>query len=292
MGGPGSGSRRPDTLAVHNGADDNASGTAAIMEIIERLAAMQPHPRRSIVFASFSAEEMGLLGSKEFVNHPPVDLSKVQAMVNLDMVGRLDPKTHGISIGGVGTAKGLEDRVRKYTEQHGLHATFSQEGYGPSDHASFYTKDIPVLFFFTGINEDYHTPDDDADRINYEGEKQVADCVADIVADLANGDERLAFTEAGPKQPKEGRRRFKVTLGIMPDVTGGDGSGLRVDAVMDGRPAKVAGMLKGDVIVSMEGKSVTNIYDYMARLSECKSGQRISVEVRRGDEVKVLIVQL
>ncbi|MCZ7556221.1 MAG: M20/M25/M40 family metallo-hydrolase [Bacteroidia bacterium] len=291
MGGPGSGSRRPDTSAVHNGADDNASGTAAAIEVIERIAASRSDIRRSVVVALFTAEEMGLLGAKEFTRNPPLDLTKARLMCNLDMVGRMDT-ARSLSIGGVGTAVGLQELVQDAANRHGVRPSMSPEGFGPSDHAAFYAKDIPVLFFFTGVHDDYHTPDDDADRLNYEGHKLVSDLVFDIVRDAANRDGALAFQEAGPKSRPEGSRRFKVTLGIMPDVSSSDGKGLKADAVMKGRPADLAGMKKGDIIVAMEGKPVTGVYDYMSRLAEFTPGQRISIEVLRGSEKVVLIVEL
>lgn len=291
MGGPGSGSRRPDTVAVHNGADDNASGTAAVMEIMERVAAYRNEFRRSVLVALFSAEEMGLVGSKEYVNNPPVDLKKITLMCNLDMVGRLDT-ARAISVGGTGTAKDLNIIVEAAARQHQLRATMSPEGFGPSDHAAFYSKDIPVLFYFTGVHDDYHTPFDDAELINYDGQKIVADMVFDVLRDAGGRDTRLVFQEAGPKSRPQGAARYKVTLGIMPDVSGGDGKGLRVDAVMKDRPAERAGLKKGDVIVSMEGKSVTGVYDYMARLGEFKVGQRISVEALRDGKRHVFIVEL
>ncbi|MDT8322978.1 MAG: M20/M25/M40 family metallo-hydrolase [Bacteroidota bacterium] len=290
MGGPGSGSRRPDTSAVHNGADDNASGTAAIIEIAERIAA-DPLPR-SVVVVAFTAEEMGLLGSKHFAANPPADIGKAVLMCNLDMVGRMREGEKSLSVGGTGTADGLADLVEAVVTRHGFTAKMSPEGYGPSDHAAFYTRDIPVLFFFTGVHEDYHTPDDDADRLNYAGGKLVADVVTDIVTDVARRQEALAYTEAGPKSRPSTSKRFKVTLGIMPDVSSSESRGLRADAVMPDRPADRAGMKKGDVIVAMEGKPVDGVYQYMDRLSEFKPGQRISVEVLRDGEKVVLIVEL
>lgn len=169
---------------------------------------------------------------------------------------------------------------------------FSPEGYGPSDHASFYAEDIPVLFLFTGASEDYHTPDDDVENINFEGEKVVADFTYDLIVDIANLSETLVYQEAGPKSSPTGHRTFKVTLGIMPDRTSTDVDGLRVDMVIKDRPAALAGMKKEDVIIAMEGKPVSDIYDYMYRLAEFHPGQRISVEVRRNGEKVILIVEL
>jgi hypothetical protein len=290
MGGPGSGSRRPDTTAVHNGADDNASGTAAIIEIAERLAAAPL--ARPVLVVAFTAEEMGLLGSKYFVANPPVDISRSTLMCNLDMVGRMPENDRSLSVGGTGTARGLSDIVQSVITRHDFSVQMSPEGYGPSDHAAFYTRDIPVLFFFTGVHEDYHTPDDDVDRINFDGEREIADIVADLITEVAGRSEELAFTEAGPKSRPSTSKRFKVTLGIMPDVSSSETKGLRADAVMKDRPAFRAGMQKGDIIVAMEGKPVNGVYEYMDRLSDFKPGQRISVEVLRDGEKVVLIVEL
>ncbi|MBU1097001.1 MAG: M20/M25/M40 family metallo-hydrolase [Bacteroidetes bacterium] len=291
-GGAGSGSRSPDTVAIHNGADDNASGTAAALEVFEKLAANRKELKRSVLFLAFTAEEMGLIGSKYFTDNPFIDLKNVKFMVNMDMVGRLSADTKNLTIGGSGTAVGLEDILKKHTDKSGLNIKFSAEGYGPSDHASFYAKDIPVAFVFTGVHDDYHKPSDDADLINYEGEKSVADLVYEIVLDINNQQEALVYQEAGPKEPQDNYKRFKVTLGIMPDVASSDVKGVRADAVIEGRPAFNSGMQKGDIIVAMEGKSVNDIYDYMNRLADFKVGQRISVDVIRDGEKVILIVDL
>lgn len=292
FGGPKSGSRRPDTLAIHNGADDNASGVAAVLEIIEKLAANRKTLKRSILVVAFAAEEMGTLGSKYFTEHPPIALNNMKYMFNLDMVGRLNPETRGISLSGTGTALGLSDMAENLAKNHGFTPALAPEGLGPSDHASFYIKDIPVLSFMTSIHDDYHTPDDDADKINYVGQKMVADLVHDLIVELGNRQDVLAFQEAGPKSQPSMRRRFKVSLRIMPNVTGSTEKGVRVDGITPDGPASRAGMHKGDVIVAMEGKPVNDIYEYMARLADFRSGQRISVDVMRNDEKVVLIVEL
>ncbi|MCF8240748.1 MAG: M20/M25/M40 family metallo-hydrolase [Melioribacteraceae bacterium] len=292
LGGPGSGSREPDTVAIHYGADDNASGTAAIMEIFEKLAANRDKLKRSVIYMSFAAEEMGLLGSKYFTSNPILDLKTIRHMINLDMVGRLDPETKSFTVGGTGTAAGMKEIIDEYGEKYGLNIQQSPEGYGPSDHASFYAEDIPVLFFFTGIHDDYHTSRDVPELVNYDGEKMIADFAYELLLDLANREEYLAYQDAGPKQPESRGTRFKVTLGIMPDVAGTTEFGLKADAVIEGKPAAMSGMQKGDIIISIEGKPVKDIYEYMNRLSELKEGDRINVEVLRGDEKKILIVQL
>ena len=290
FGGTGSGSRRPDTVAVHNGADDNASGVAAIIEIVEKLVSQKQSLKRNIIFIAFGAEEMGTVGSRYFANNPLVELEKIKYMVNVDMIGRMEKKN--ITVGGTGTAKGLEEIISNLAKDLDINVKMSPEGYGPSDHANFYAKDIPVMFFFTGAHEDYHTPADDVELINFDGTKQVSDFVYDLICELSNLDEALAYQEAGPKTKPMGRRRFKVTLGIMPDVAATDIKGLGVTIVMKDRPAERAGMQKGDIIVAMEGKPVNDIYEYMNRLSDFKVGQRISVEVLRNGEKVILIVEL
>ncbi len=292
MGGMGSGSRRPDTVAVHNGADDNASGVAGILEIVEKLAAQENKPRRSVIFIAFGAEEMGTIGSKYFNNYPLVDLKNIKYMFNLDMIGRMDMESKSVSISGTGTAEGLDVIITSHAEKAGLNAKQSPDGYGPSDHAPFYINNISVLSFMTRIHTDYHTPADDIDKINFQGQKMVSDLVYSLIANLANRQDVLAFKEAGPKKQAGMKRRFKVTLGIMPDVVSTDVKGLRADAVLPGRPAADAGMQKGDIIVAMEGKPINDIYEYMHRLSDFEVGQRISVEVLRDGKKEILIVEL
>lgn len=292
FGGPHSGSREVDTLIIHNGADDNASGTAGILEIIEKVSLSKNPPKRSVLFIAFGAEEMGVIGSKYFIKNPLIDLDKVNVMMNLDMIGRFNNETESLSIGGTGTALEFKDELERLAEKHGLDVALSPGGIGPSDHSSFYLEDIPVLFFFTGIHNDYHTSRDDIEFINFEGQKRVADYIYDLVEIYANEDSRLTYQESGPKVNPSGRKRFKVTLGIMPDVTSSESDGLRIDGVIPDRPAYIAGLKKGDVIIAMDGKSVNGIYEYMHRLSDFNPGQRITVTVRRGDENVMVIVEL
>jgi hypothetical protein len=292
-GGPNSGSRRPDTNAIHNGADDNASGVAALLEVAQYLFEHSDKLRRSVLFIAFTAEEMGVIGSKYFVNNCPIERSRIKYMLNMDMVGRYDEDKDKLRIGGTGTALGMGDYLEQIAMRHGVELEMSPEGYGPSDHASFYVENIPVLFFFTGAHEQYHTPEDDADLVLYDGMEEIAAFVADVTVALAGRGTTMAFQEAGPKEQQVGRTRLRVTLGIMPDYGATEGTtGLRVDAVLEDRPAKRAGMLKGDVIVAVEGKQVTNIYDYMYRLGELRPGQRATVDVVRNGEKVILIVDL
>ncbi|MFO7614317.1 MAG: M20/M25/M40 family metallo-hydrolase [Bacteroidales bacterium] len=292
MGGQGSGSRFMDSTAIHYGADDNASGVAGVLELAAMLASDRSSLKRSIVFIAFDAEELGLLGSKYFVNNPLVDLNTVMAMINLDMIGRLKEDDPAIMVGGSGTSKESQE-ILESLETGGVSMTYSPEGYGPSDHASFYGEDITVFFFTTGAHEDYHTPNDRWELINFEGTAAVIEIAADLIFRLANREEYLSFRQAGPKQQgSRGGYRLKATLGIMPDFTATTKGGLGVGGVRADGPAYKGGMLKGDIITAIDGKPVNDIYDYMNRLQRLNPGQVISVDVMRGDEKLVLIIQL
>ncbi len=291
MGGMGSGSRVPDTIAVHHGADDNASGVAALIELAEKFAAHKADLKRSILFIAFSAEEEGLLGSKYFTDHPVIDLKNVDAMINLDMIGRLK-ENHSLQINGVGTSLEATGIVNEFNADSAFRLTLSPEGYGPSDHSSFYAKNIPVIYLTTGAHVDYHTPRDNYEGINFAGLKEVADYVYKIANEIDHEPNRLTFREAGPKTQESGRMKLKVTLGIMPDFTSTENNGLRADFVTPGKPAAKAGMLKGDRIISVDGKPVNNIQDYMYRLSKLNHGETVNVEVIRNGKKELLIVQL
>lgn len=292
MGGPGSGSRQPDTIAVHNGADDNASGTAGIIELAQKLSANRQLLKRPVIVVAFAGEEMGLLGSKEFVKNPPVPLNRIKAMINLDMIGRFNTETNTISIGGTGTSVETDTIISLLGQNRPFKIGRSSDGYGPSDHASFYSENIPVFYFTSGAHEDYHTPLDDASKINYPGTVEILDMVYDLAIELSGRKEALTFREAGSKQGVRYGRNLKVTLGIVPDMVSSENDGLGVDGVRKGGPAEKAGLKKGDKIVTLDGQSVTNIYDYMARLSKLKPGQVTSVEILREGKKQVIIVQL
>jgi len=292
FGGPGSGSRMPDTVAVHHGADDNASGTAGVIELAQKFASHRSELKRSIVFIAFAAEEMGLLGSKEFTREPLIDLKKVSAMINLDMIGRMKPDEKSITIGGTGTSAESDSLITALASNRQFDIKRSTEGYGPSDHASFYSENIPVFFFFTGVHEDYHTPKDVADKINYTGEKDVLEYVYDLAMVIDHMPKQLSFREAGAKTTQRYSRNFKITLGIIPDMASSENNGLGVDGVRKGGPAETGGIKKGDRIVAIDGQPVTNIYDYMTRLGKLKSGQVTSVEVMRNGNKVIILVQL
>jgi hypothetical protein len=289
MGGPGSGSRALDTIAVHYGADDNASGVAAIIEMAYKAAELKNN-RRSLVFAAFGAEEMGLIGSTSFTANPPVDLTKVVAMFNFDMVGRLCPDNRSLSIGGSQTSLETEEILNRLGNDFTL--SLSPEGSGPSDHAAFYMQNIPVFFVSTGAHPDYHTPGDVPEKINYEGISEIVGYILNVTSEVSNRDNALTFQESGSKMRRNRGGRLKVTLGVMPDFAGQEKSGLRIDAVTKGKPASQAGMQKGDIITAINGYPVGNIYDYMNRLNTLEEGQTISIDLMRDGKPQVLIVQL
>lgn len=292
-GGHGSGSRMPDTVAVHYGADDNASGTAMVIELAGKFGKSHSTMKRSLLFVCFSAEEMGLLGSKYFVEHPPVDIRMIKAMINFDMVGRFDTSKNSISVSGTGTSKEGDSLLRTLETNLPFKVVHVPDGYGPSDHAAFYAANIPVFYFSTGAHIDYHTPFDQPSRLDYETEKLIGDFAFELIRDQAGADFPLSFREAGKKESSgRGGRRLKVTLGIMPDFAGSEKKGLRVDGVTKDGPADKGGLLKGDIIISINGLPVANIYEYMTRLGKLRQGQTISVEVIRGEKHEVLIIQL
>jgi len=266
---------------VHNGADDNASGTAAMIELA-RLLKTSKFKNYNYLFLGFSGEELGLLGSKYFTEHPTIDLARVDYMINMDMVGRLNDSTHALTIGGYGTSPSWGELFRKDDGHKYFQLKYDSSGTGPSDYTSFYLKNIPVLFFFTGIHEDYHKPTDDYDKINYSGELEVVKYIFSLV-EILNGEGRLTFSKTRENQMAT-RARFSVTLGILPDYSY-TGAGVRVDGVSDGRPAQLAGLQAGDIIVKLGEFPVSSLESYMEALSKFKKGDRTHVQYRRGKDL-------
>lgn len=290
MGGRSSTSRMPDTLAVHNGADDNASGVAAVLEISQKLA--HSSPKRSIVVVAFAAEELGLLGSRYFVENSPFPLDSIVAMINVDMLGRLS-SDRTLEVGGVKSSLEGESMLLSANEKYAFKLSLSPQGYGPSDHASFYAQDIPVLFFTTGPHTDYHTPFDRTDKINFAGLEEASNYIYTVVEEIANSLVELTYQKAGPSKPSaEHGQELKVKLGIMPDVSGATNDGLRVLAVNENQPAWLAGIQKNDLITAISGKPVHNIQDYMFRLQELTPGTTISVELNRNGQQRIVLVLL
>ncbi|HYC87174.1 MAG TPA: M20/M25/M40 family metallo-hydrolase [Chryseosolibacter sp.] len=284
--GQGSSLDANPTNKIHNGADDNASGVAGVLELARYFATNQIRENSNFIFVCFSGEELGLLGSKYFTEHPPVDLASVDYMINLDMIGRLNTQTRQLLIHGTGTSPVWEPLL-KNIEKDGLSITTDSSGVGPSDHTSFYLKNIPVLHFFTGSHEDYHKPGDDIDKINADGELRVLKLIIRIIESL-NNEPKLAFLPTRNKMQSR-QTAFKVTLGIMPSYAS-SGEGLKVDGVSDGKPAAMAGIKTGDVIIQMGEFPIDDIYKYMEALGKFEKGQSVPVKIKRGTEVLELSV--
>ena len=285
-GGRGSGSRAPEEHEVHNGADDNASGVAMVMMLAEYY--KDHSPKSNMAFVLFGAEEMGLIGSKYFVDNLPFPKDKIKAMINFDMVGRV--KDSALSISGVKTAREFESLLSHW-DRKPLKLELGGGGYSGSDQASFYAEDIPVLFFNSGLHDDYHTPDDDVEKINFQGMEWVADLSVNLLDSLTNPNYDLNFEKAKVKQRGKYGQSMKVKMGIMPDITGTTKNGMGVDGVSAGGPADKAGVKKGDTIIEIDETQIKNIYDYMHQLGELKKGQKVKIKVRRGKEIIELDVQ-
>jgi len=306
LGRGGDGSLAAREGDIHHGADDNASGVAGLIELARLLSSQKL--KRTVVFIAFSGEEEGLIGSSYYVNHPIVPLANTVAMINMDMIGRLKEKN--LIVGGVGTAQEWRAMIDRDNSLAGMTVslntaapvtmsangnpaitldpgkqfalTLNEDGYGPSDHSSFYGKQVPVLFFWTGTHNDYHKPSDTADKINYEGEARILSFVANIIRDVELNDKRPTYTVA--KSEPQGRSSgFRVYLGTIPNYAESN-DGLKLDGVRDDSPASKAGLKAGDRIVKMAGHEVKNVYDYTYALGEMKAGQEYEVEIVRGSE--------
>ncbi|MFN4258869.1 MAG: M20/M25/M40 family metallo-hydrolase [Gemmataceae bacterium] len=293
-GGRGSLARDVKGPAIHHGADDNASGTTCLIELARRFG-QGPKPARRIVFIAFSAEEIGLLGSDHYVKNPLIPLTDTVAMINLDMVGRLradkDTNEEQLTVYGTGTAKHFDQLIDDLNKKHS-HFKLRKVpgGTGPSDHTSFYLKDIPVLFFFTGTHPDYHKPSDTADKINVEGMRKIADLVEDITQELVQADKRPEFVKvAGGSTPRPSMNVPR--LGIMPNYGEEEKEGLLLDGVSDNGPAAKAGLKAGDRIIEIGGKPVKDISTYMVLISNHKKGEPINLVIlREGKKVPVKVV--
>ncbi|MFI5219038.1 MAG: M28 family peptidase [Bacteroidia bacterium] len=265
--------------AIHNGADDNASGSAALIELARTLK-NSTDKSNNYLFIAFSGEEKGLLGSNYFVKHPTIDLKTVNYMMNMDMVGRLKKDERTLQVLGAGTSPAWKEVIEKINIDS-VKIKESESGVGPSDHTSFYLSDIPVLHFFTGSHPDYHKPSDDEDKINYQGEISVMKIILSIIHQL-NGKEKLAFTKTKDSDNSE-TPRFKVTLGVVPDYAF-EGEGMRIDGVSDGKPASKAGLKAGDIVIQLGENKVLDMMSYMKALGKFEKGDTATVKVKRGNE--------
>lgn len=280
----------PDAVnAIHNGADDNASGTAAVIELA-RLLRRNP-PKRSVMFVTFSGEELGLLGSQYFVDHPPVPLEKVRAMLNFDMVGRMQEDR--LIVYGVATAQELNDIVAKANAAAPLRLTATGDGFGASDHSSFYAKNLPVLHFFTNVHEDYHKATDDVDKINALGIARVVALAERVTREIADRPQPLTFVRAVAAAPSMStRENTSAYLGSIPDMGATEVKGVRLTGVRAESPADKAGLKAGDVIVEFAGKPVNDLYAYTDALYAQSPGDTVDVVVLRGTERMTVKVTL
>jgi Zn-dependent M28 family amino/carboxypeptidase len=261
--------------AIHNGADDNASGVSVMLNLADKL--KNTNTNNNYLLMAFSGEEMGLLGSNYFVKNATIDTKKVNYMINMDMVGRLKNST--LAIYGTGTSPIWSQTINSLNSDFKL--IEKESGVGPSDHTSFYLNDIPVLHFFTGQHENYHKPSDDAELLNYDGMYQISEYIYAIISDL-NDNDKLTFVKT--KNESDNVPRFKVTLGVIPDYLF-DGKGMRIDGVTDDRPAHKAGIKKGDVVVKMGSIKIVDMMSYMKGLSQFEKGNTTTVEVLRDGKI-------
>src|SRR5665213_1185466 len=269
---------------IHNGADDNASGASGVMELARYFTGNKEKEKFNFLFICFSGEELGLYGSKKFCENPTIDLSKVDYMINMDMIGRLNDSTKTLIIYGVGTAPDWVPMIDGIKTE--MHIKKDSAGIGPSDQTSFYLKNIPVLHFFTGQHSDYHKPSDDVEKINFAGEKMVLEYIITII-DQTEKLDKLKFLTT--KNPDTGTHIYKVKMGVMPDYTY-EGKGMRVDGVTDGKPAAAAGVKQGDVIEQVGNFPVTSVNDYMKALGNFKVGDSTTIKIKRGDQEMTLNV--
>lgn len=267
------------TGKIHHGADDNASGVAAMLELARYFQSNGRIEEHNYLFIFFSGEEEGLYGSKFWAENPTVPLENIHYMINMDMVGRLDSVTRTLVVHGVGTSPDFGAHLNACNSNN-LSLVFDSSGVGPTDFTSFYRKDIPVLGFFTGQHSDYHKESDTPDKINYQGEKEVVDLIISLTNRLDTMP-KMPFQKT--KEAQMGRTKFKVTMGIMPDYTF-PGPGIRVDGVTDGKPAALAGLKAGDIIVKVGDADIKDMADYMKMLGGLEPGTQSIVHIRRGEE--------
>ncbi len=275
---------------IHNGADDNASGTTGVLELAEKFASIKDELKRSIIFVTFSGEELGLLGSNYFAHNLSIPAKNVAAMINMDMIGRLNDE-QSLMVYGTGTSKIWKDMLNNFNKDYNFKLAFNDEGFGPSDHTSFYAKEIPVLFFFTGTHSDYHRPSDDPETINNNGEEKVLKYVYQIADYVDNLNTKPDYVNIPRKDMVSGAAKFKVYIGTTPDF-GAQVDGYKISGVTDGSPAQRAGMKSGDIIIDFGGKKISNIYDYMYAMNDYAPGDKVDIVVLRGQEKLTLKLEL
>ncbi len=269
-------SLEPNSNMIHNGADDNASGVAGLLHLAEALQASNAKSN-NYLFVAFSAEELGLFGSKDFVKNSSISVDKMNYMLNMDMIGRLE-ESKNLAVTATGTSP-VWDKTFESLSGLGFKIAKSESGIGPSDHTSFYLKDVPCLHFFTGAHEDYHKPSDDSHLVNFEGIYEISEYMLALIEKL-DGMGKIEFTKTKDTDQKKAAA-FKVTLGVLPSY-GYTGKGMEIEAVIDGRPAAEAGLEDGDIVIQIGEHKIEDIYAYMEALSKFEKGQTAEVTVLRG----------
>lgn len=272
---------------IHNGADDNASGTAGVLELACYYAGNGIKEPFNFLFVCFSGEELGLFGSAYFVDHSEIATDNMMLMINMDMIGRLPKEKPSLTISGTGTAAELMPILQTF-KSAALDLQLDSAGVGPSDHTSFYHKKVPALHFFTGTHLDYHKPSDDADKINSQGAEVVLNIITGLIDKLPT-DRKIEWLKT--RNPSQGGTpAFKVSLGIMPSYAASE-NGLKVEAVLDGKPAQKAGLLDGDIITAIGAYPVKEIQTYMEALSKFAKGDKAKVSIMRAGKPMEFEVQ-
>jgi hypothetical protein len=289
LGFGGSGSAAPGVLEIHNGADDNGSGTTVLLEVARQLEARGKKLPRRIVFIAFTGEERGLVGSARYVRTPLVPLESTVAMINLDMVGRLNDEK--LIVHGTGTAKSFDELVDRLGKQFEFSITKKPGGFGPSDHSSFYGAKIPVLFFFTGSHKDYHRPSDDFEKLNIDGMRRIGEMVATMAVELAEGESRPEYVEVKGFADMVKSGGDRPYFGSIPDFAQ-EQPGYALTGVSKGGPAERGGLKAGDIILQFGDSKIGNLEDFDSALRKYKAGDKVAVTAKRGDEEVKLEVTL
>ncbi|MBK7690577.1 MAG: M20/M25/M40 family metallo-hydrolase [Bacteroidetes bacterium] len=271
---------------IHNGADDNASGVAGVLELARYFSENDFIEKNNFLFMTFSGEELGLLGSKKWCENPTLPLEKINYMINMDMIGRLNDSSKKLLVFGIGTSSAWKEVLEKTNQYFSIKE--DSAGIGPSDQTSFYLKNIPVLHFFTGQHSDYHKPSDDIEKINIEGEVKVLELIIDVVEALDSKPKLSFFKTQNAETP---RMSFKVTMGVMPDYTYEE-KGMRLDGVTDNKPAAKGGLLGGDIIIQIGNAKIESVKDYMKVLATLKKGDKVKVILMRKGEMMAKDVEL
>jgi hypothetical protein len=290
LGLGGAGSLEPNVTQTHPGADDNASGTAGVLELAQYFSNYSDIIGRSIIFMAFSGEEEGLLGSAHYIKFPLVPLEKTTLMINMDMIGRM--RDNKLIINGAGSSSKFHPIINKYNIDSILLLKLNDDGFSPSDNSSFYGKDIPIMMFFTDLHLDYHKTSDSWEKINVEGQNKILNFIKNITIDLSNENEKIDFIKPQASSTStQGMTSFRVSTGIIPDFSE-QAEGVKIQGTREGSPANKAGLISGDVIIKFGERTIKNLYDYTYALGEHRSGERVTVIWMRNGQEMIGVLEL